>query len=390
MGNRVLEVRYGWFSKAEVESATTLEVMRNSSFSIAEEQNVEIENTNALYSKHITPINTVGSGSSVSNINITQFQDNPAVVSSLGTQHGDLAFAEHFETKDMVVSATERADRTTNINPDSFDADIVTFLQKNQNNDDLEQCVTPQEPSTSIWDADEACDAFSFQRNHSICDKGYSSSTPSSFPSHKEVEGLLQEFTFKDSTPNCGGMMDDRRPVPNQENPSKDDGLTDIYWPDCLRPLYLGIPSCTDNTNDLFPSDSLGGLNHLIANSVDAFHSCSMLDKKEPASTSEALQTASSDFRIRSPQTLNDVLCISLDSIWFLSTHQEMCGITGIIKKIIANGAYEFTRVALRTSFLASCVSTCKSRTMSLGDTVTVMSKRKVPIFDWWVRMATS
>ncbi|KAL8537961.1 hypothetical protein ACS0TY_000053 [Phlomoides rotata] len=52
-----------------------------------------------------------------------------------------------------------------------------------------------------------------------------------------------------------------------------------------------------------------------------------------------------------------------------------MCGITGIIKKIIANGAYEFTRVALRTSFLASCVSTCKSRTMSLGDTVTVMSK---------------
>ncbi|KAL8503080.1 hypothetical protein ACS0TY_021993 [Phlomoides rotata] len=315
---------YGWFSKAEVESATTLEVMRNSSFSIAEEQNVEIENTNALYSKHITPINTVGSGSSVSNINITQFQDNPAVVSSLGTQHGDLAFAEHFETKDMVVSATERADRTTNINPDSFDADIVAFLQKNQNNDDLEQCVTPQEPSTSIWDADEACDAFSFQRNHSICDKGYSSSTPSSFPSHKEVEGLLQEFTFKDSTPNCGGMMDDRRPVPNQENPIKDDGLTDIYW---------GAVSS---------------------------HDCDL---------------AESLILLAGPQTLNDALCISLDSIWFLSTHQEMCGITGIIKKIIANGAYDFTRAALRTSFLSSCVSTCKSRTMSLGDTVTVMSK---------------
>ncbi|KAL8503980.1 hypothetical protein ACS0TY_022637 [Phlomoides rotata] len=266
--------------------------MRNSSFSIAEEQNVEIENINALYSKHITPINTVGSGSSVSNINITQFQDNPAVVSSLGTQHGDLAFAEHFETK----------------NPDSFDADIVAFLQKNQNNDDLEQCVTPQEPSTSIWDADEACDAFSFQRNHSICDKGYSSSTPSSFPSHKEVEPPVS----------VGGK--------NERKLSRQDIIE-------LGRLFQGAVSS---------------------------HDCDL---------------AESLILLAGPQTLNDALCISLDSIWFLSTYQEMCGITGIIKKIIANGAYDFTRAALRTSFLASCVSTCKSRTMSLGDTVTVMSK---------------
>ncbi|CAK9174709.1 unnamed protein product [Ilex paraguariensis] len=75
-------------------------------------------------------------------------------------------------------------------------------------------------------------------------------------------------------------------------------------------------------------------------------------------------------------QTLNDALCISLDSIWFLSTQQELYGITGIIKKIIVNGAYDFTRAALRTSFLASCVSACQSRTMSLADTVTVMAQR--------------
>ncbi|KAL8516682.1 hypothetical protein ACS0TY_015082 [Phlomoides rotata] len=326
----VFRLRYGWFSKAEVESATTLAMIRNnlnernSSFSIAEEQNIGTESTSAPYSNQITPINTV------SNIHITQFQDNPAVVSSLGTQHGPLAITEQFETKDMELSATEWADRTTNISVedllsqsiendisftqfvdsdsllqtpyicDSFDADIAAFLQKNQNKADLEQCVAPQEPSSSIWDADEACDAFSFQRNHSICDKGYSSSTPSPFPSHKEAEELLQEATFKNNTPNCGDVMDDRRPDHSQENLSKDDGLTDIYWPDCLRPLYLDIPSCTDNTNDLFPSDSLGGLNHLIANSVDALQSCSLLDKKEPASTSEAHQTASfSDFRIR-------------------------------------------------------------------------------------------
>ncbi|CAI9770943.1 unnamed protein product [Fraxinus pennsylvanica] len=76
------------------------------------------------------------------------------------------------------------------------------------------------------------------------------------------------------------------------------------------------------------------------------------------------------------PHTLNDALCISLDSIWFLSAKQELYGITGLIKKIIANGAYDFTRAALRTSFLTSRVSACQSRTMSLADTVTVMAQR--------------
>ncbi|KNA08478.1 hypothetical protein SOVF_162220 [Spinacia oleracea] len=76
------------------------------------------------------------------------------------------------------------------------------------------------------------------------------------------------------------------------------------------------------------------------------------------------------------PLTLNDFLCISLDSIWFLTTHEELHGITGLVKKIITNGAYDFTRAALRTSFLASCVSACQSRTMDLADTVTVMAQR--------------
>lgn len=76
------------------------------------------------------------------------------------------------------------------------------------------------------------------------------------------------------------------------------------------------------------------------------------------------------------PHTLNDSLCISLDSIWFLSTRQELVGITGLITKIIAYGARDFTRAALRTSFLASCVSACQSRTMSLTDTVGVMAQR--------------
>ncbi|KAK6116829.1 hypothetical protein DH2020_049459 [Rehmannia glutinosa] len=94
------------------------------------------------------------------------------------------------------------------------------------------------------------------------------------------------------------------------------------------------------------------------------------------AVSSHDWELAESLILLADPLTLNDALCISLDSIWFLSTQQELYGITGLIKKIIANGAYDFTRAALRTSFLASCVSACQSRTMSLADTVTVMAQR--------------
>ncbi|KAF5466175.1 hypothetical protein F2P56_016125 [Juglans regia] len=94
------------------------------------------------------------------------------------------------------------------------------------------------------------------------------------------------------------------------------------------------------------------------------------------AASSHDWELAESLILLADPQTLNDALCITLDSIWFLSTQQELHGITGLIKKIIANGAYDFTRAALRTSFLASCVSACQSRTMSLADTVAVMAQR--------------
>ncbi|MCD7465197.1 Ankyrin repeat protein skip35 [Datura stramonium] len=89
-------------------------------------------------------------------------------------------------------------------------------------------------------------------------------------------------------------------------------------------------------------------------------------------------ELAESLILLADPQTLNDALCIALDSIWFLSSQDELYGITGLIKKIIANGAYDFIRATLRTSFLASCVSACQSRTMGLADTVTVMAQSRL------------
>lgn len=75
-------------------------------------------------------------------------------------------------------------------------------------------------------------------------------------------------------------------------------------------------------------------------------------------------------------QALNDLLCLGLDAIWFLTTREELQGLTGLIKTIVANGASDFVRAVLRTSFLASCVSACLSRTTSLADRVNVMAQR--------------
>ncbi|KAK8930497.1 F-box/ankyrin repeat protein SKIP35 [Platanthera zijinensis] len=96
----------------------------------------------------------------------------------------------------------------------------------------------------------------------------------------------------------------------------------------------------------------------------------------QEAVSSHDWELAESLILLADPQTLNDTLCIALDSIWFLKVRQELDGITGLIKKIVSNGARDFTRAALRTSFLASCVSACQSRTISLADTVAVMAQR--------------
>ena len=77
------------------------------------------------------------------------------------------------------------------------------------------------------------------------------------------------------------------------------------------------------------------------------------------AVSSHDWERAESLIFLADPHTLNDALCVTMDAIWFLTTQQELYGITGLVKKIIANGAYDFTRAALWTSFLASCVSAC-------------------------------
>ncbi|KAL4201904.1 hypothetical protein AMTRI_Chr02g261180 [Amborella trichopoda] len=54
---------------------------------------------------------------------------------------------------------------------------------------------------------------------------------------------------------------------------------------------------------------------------------------------------------------LNDAMCIALESIRVLRTESELHGIIGLIRMLLSNGSNDFTKAALKTSFLASCVS---------------------------------
>ncbi|KAL5740821.1 hypothetical protein ACOSQ2_030001 [Xanthoceras sorbifolium] len=199
---------------------------------------------------------------------------------------------------------------------DSFDAAIAAHISRHQNK--MGVLSTLASHSSSIWDAEETCDAFSFQKNPVYCQEV--SRLPDAAPSAacKHITRTSSEGSagFAEELLDAEGCMDYNAcedPMNeclsgshNLDSSVKDfTGLTDIYWPDSLGPLDLDIPSSKYHSEDLILGDSLGGLNRLIASSLDAFQNCSFFgfDKKEPtSSTVEARETASSlsDFKIGS------------------------------------------------------------------------------------------
>ncbi|KAK7346351.1 hypothetical protein VNO80_20869 [Phaseolus coccineus] len=196
---------------------------------------------------------------------------------------------------------------------DSFDAAIAAHISRHQ--DKMGQSSLAAHMS-SIWDAEETCDAFLFRKDPILHVDRPSLSPVASLESEKKVpersfekldelsperERLVEDFVQSDPMPMDSSESD----ADIQDHLGKDfTALTDIYWPDSLGPLDLDIPSSTKyHTEDLIFSDSLSGLNRLIASSLDAFQNCSFFgfDKKEAPSTVEARESATlSDFKIES------------------------------------------------------------------------------------------
>ncbi|XVE96628.1 hypothetical protein REPUB_Repub02eG0239100 [Reevesia pubescens] len=199
---------------------------------------------------------------------------------------------------------------------DSFDAAIAAHLSRHLNKMEVPSLASH---ASSIWDAEETCDAFSFPKNPVPCADFPRSSGAASPAACKQIArsnsdgyGTLTKLLPQESpdpeepmeNSACEDHVDECPPGSHIMDTTEKDfnGLTDIYWPDSLGPLDLDVPSCKYHSEDLILGDSLGGLNRLIASSLDAFQNCSFfgLDKKDSTSTVEARDTTSSAFKIGS------------------------------------------------------------------------------------------
>ncbi|XP_039022254.1 TSL-kinase interacting protein 1-like [Hibiscus syriacus] len=189
---------------------------------------------------------------------------------------------------------------------DSFDAAIAAHISKHQNKKEVPSLASR---ASSIWDAEETCDAFLFSKNRNpstdiarLSDAAYPSACEQIARSDTLTESPDREETAEDIA--CEDLVDKRRSDPHIMDTTEKvfNGLTDIYWPDSLGPLELDAQSRKYHSEDLILGDSLGSLNRLIASSLDAFQNCSFfgLDKKESTSTVEARDTAPTAFRIGS------------------------------------------------------------------------------------------
>ncbi|OMP04029.1 TSL-kinase interacting protein 1-like protein [Corchorus olitorius] len=188
---------------------------------------------------------------------------------------------------------------------DSFDAAIAAHISRHQNKMEVSSLASH---ASSIWDAEETCDAFSFRKNPISSLSGAASPAASKEIAKLNIGGS-GTFAKESADPEvhdsaCQDLVNECPSEPQIMDTTEKDfnGLTDIYWPDSLGPLDLDVPPCKYHSEDLILGDSLGGLNRLIASSLDAFQNCSFfgLDKKESTSTVEGRDTASSAFKIGS------------------------------------------------------------------------------------------
>ncbi|KAI3512135.1 hypothetical protein L1887_19343 [Cichorium endivia] len=166
------------------------------------------------------------------------------------------------EVSRNAVGPTSPCHQQISYSCDSFDAAIAAHINKNKNG--FHSTI-----QSSIWDAEETCDAFSFPKNSEKVQNSVNTLIPST--------SLIEKSPEPEPKDDC--------PVDTEDPPPKDlTSLIDMYWPESLGPLDLDVPSCRYHTADVILSDSLGGLNC----SLDAFQNCSFfgLEKRETTLTS--------------------------------------------------------------------------------------------------------
>ncbi|KAJ8753977.1 hypothetical protein K2173_001875 [Erythroxylum novogranatense] len=233
---------------------------------------------------------------------------------SVGDLLAEVPHDENLQCTESPMTQSNQCLQQIPFSCDSFDAAIAAHMSKHQNKSVF--CSTAVSHTSSIWDAEETCDAFSFQKNNTLYQEVPTTSCIASYGTDKQMTQMCSapSGTLLEELANAKGFVEnasDEDPinecqfdVQDVENSGMDlTGLADIYWPDSLGPIDLDMTSSKYHSEDVILSDSLSGLNRLIASSLDAFQNCSFfgLDKKDPSSKVEGREAVSfSDFKVGS------------------------------------------------------------------------------------------
>ncbi|XP_052147731.1 TSL-kinase interacting protein 1-like [Oryza glaberrima] len=169
---------------------------------------------------------------------------------------------------------------------DSFDAAVALHASRYKS---AEQPALASH--STIWGAEETCDAFSFNLPASRKREGSNNSASSSPDSDSDVhpsnsqgfQCFLQDLAGAavahnpciDDAKDIESLCAESPPRSDHDSAPKDQSLADLYWPDSLGPLDLDIPSATYHADDLLLGDSQNSWNRMMANSLDAFRNLS-------------------------------------------------------------------------------------------------------------------
>lgn len=201
---------------------------------------------------------------------------------SIGDLLSELPHEADFNCAELPIVQSNQCLQQIPFSCDSFDAAIAAHISRHQSKMGFFSSVTSH--TSSIWDGEETCDAFAFQRNHSLPKEVTTSSvasprvgkqmdrtnsitsgaflevflTPVSCSSDSIVwwkQGLIKGqciILLLQELPDFVGVMDyptgeDRMCLSDSQvtnNQAKDfNGLTDIYWV-CFLFFILFFPCC--------------------------------------------------------------------------------------------------------------------------------------------------
>ncbi|KAK1411809.1 hypothetical protein QVD17_32587 [Tagetes erecta] len=205
---------------------------------------------------------------------------------SVGDLLSELSHNQDANCVDSPLLPGSPCHRQISFSCDSFDAAIAAHINGKN--------VFQPTIVSSIWDADEACDAFSFPKKvQSLENNCRDAAATSQVSSGSVVEKSPQQTEHEDDHPAKVHSMNECRFNENHQDVSAKNvnSLADVYWPDSLGPLDFDVASCR-YTNDVILSDSIGGLNCLLNNSLDAFHNSSFFgsEKRETPLTKRGAQ----------------------------------------------------------------------------------------------------